>query len=182
MLSIGDDAEVIIRALEERGMVMAGVPEGIKIKALSTQTFEAVSSFADVVLVEADGSRMRPLKYPRESEPVIPENTDESDHIPVIGDAQVAPDLILLDIRRIDGNDHFRMILELQQHAHLGIGRKAGQNTGSVKIIKQLTAKLQIQLTTKIVDALTDLFGLYAQIFIVIKTNSIHDYAFPNSK
>ena len=32
-----DDAEVIIRALEERGMVMAGVPERIKIKALSQE-------------------------------------------------------------------------------------------------------------------------------------------------
>lgn len=72
-----DDAEVIIRHLEERGMVMAGVPEGIKIKALSPQTFAAVSSFADVVLVEADGSKHMPLKFPNATEPVIPPKVEE---------------------------------------------------------------------------------------------------------
>ena len=72
-----DDAEIIIRALEERGMVMAGVPEGIKIKALSPETLEAVCAFADVVLVEADGSKHMPLKFPNASEPVIPPGVGE---------------------------------------------------------------------------------------------------------
>lgn len=72
-----DDAEQIVRALGEQGCVMAGVPEGQKIKALSGNTFAAVCAAADVVLVEADGSKRMPLKYPNETEPVIPENTDE---------------------------------------------------------------------------------------------------------
>ena len=72
-----DDAEVIIRALEERGMVMAGVPEGIKIKALSPETFDAVSAAADVVLVEADGSKHMPMKFPNATEPVIPPKVEE---------------------------------------------------------------------------------------------------------
>ena len=72
-----DDAGVIIRALNETGCVMAGVPDGEKINALSDDTFAAVCSHADVVLVEADGSRCLPLKYPNATEPVIPEHTDE---------------------------------------------------------------------------------------------------------
>ena len=72
-----DDAAVIIHALEEDGLVMAGIPDGVKLKALSKKTFEAVCPYADVVLVEADGSRMLPLKYPNATEPVIPENTQE---------------------------------------------------------------------------------------------------------
>jgi len=40
---------------------MAGIPEGEKIKALSKKTYEEVCSFADVVLVEADGSKRLPL-------------------------------------------------------------------------------------------------------------------------
>lgn len=71
-----DDASTIILALKEKGCVMAGIPEGGKMKALSQETFEAVCSCADVVLVEADGSKRMPLKYPNASEPVIPENTD----------------------------------------------------------------------------------------------------------
>ena len=72
-----DDADTIIHQLQEKGYAMAGIEEGEKIKALSRQTYEAVCAFADVVLVEADGSKQLPLKYPNTTEPVIPENTDE---------------------------------------------------------------------------------------------------------
>ena len=72
-----DDPETIVKALQETGYAMAGLPEGEKIKALSKETFDAVCACADVVLVEADGSKRLPLKYPNASEPVIPEHTDE---------------------------------------------------------------------------------------------------------
>ena len=72
-----DDADTILRALEESGYAMAGLPAGEKIKALSPETFRTVSNHADVVLVEADGSKHKPLKFPNTTEPVIPENTDE---------------------------------------------------------------------------------------------------------
>ena len=72
-----DDAGCIISRLKETGFVMAGIAEGPKIKSLSKETYEAVCEHSDVVLVEADGSRHMPLKYPNETEPVIPENADE---------------------------------------------------------------------------------------------------------
>ena len=72
-----DDADTIIGALKETGYVMAGMQDGIKIKALSQETFDAVCACADVVLVEADGSKCLPLKYPNAAEPVIPANVDE---------------------------------------------------------------------------------------------------------
>jgi xanthine dehydrogenase accessory factor len=72
-----DDADTIIQALKDNGYVMAGVPDGVKFKALSKETYAAVCDHADVVLVEADGSKRMPLKYPNNTEPVIPEHTDE---------------------------------------------------------------------------------------------------------
>ncbi len=72
-----DDATAIIAQLEETGFVMAGVAEGKKIRSLSPETYEAVCRHADVVLVEADGSKHMPLKFPNQTEPVIPDNTDE---------------------------------------------------------------------------------------------------------
>lgn len=72
-----DDAEVIIQALHETGYVMAGLADGIKFKALSKETYAKVCACADVVLVEADGSKRMPLKYPNGTEPVIPDNADE---------------------------------------------------------------------------------------------------------
>ena len=72
-----DDAETIIDTLHRTGYALAGIPEGVKIKALSRHTFEEVCHHADVVLVEADGSKHMPLKYPNSSEPVIPDRTDQ---------------------------------------------------------------------------------------------------------
>ena len=72
-----DEAEKIIGTLQETGYVMAGLPEGEKIKGLSKETFSRVCAHADVVLVEADGSKRLPIKYPNETEPVIPPGTDE---------------------------------------------------------------------------------------------------------
>lgn len=39
-------------------------------------SFSVLRKRADVILVEADGSKRKPLKVPAEHEPVIPENTD----------------------------------------------------------------------------------------------------------
>ena len=72
-----DDADTILQALKETGYAMAGIFDRNKIKPLSRETFDAVCAHADVVLVEADGSRRLPLKYPNATEPVIPDDTDE---------------------------------------------------------------------------------------------------------
>ena len=72
-----DDADVIIQTLKEKGYAMSGLPEGTKLRPLSGETSAAVCAHADVVLVEADGSKHMLLKYPNEREPGIPENADE---------------------------------------------------------------------------------------------------------
>jgi xanthine dehydrogenase accessory factor len=96
---VGDDPAPILRALRTTGYAMAGQaappkqkPNGPtnaagfstseaetveKIGPLSTAVYRAVCAEADVVLVEADGSRRMPLKYPAAYEPVLPANTDE---------------------------------------------------------------------------------------------------------
>ena len=71
------EAGPILQALEEHGYAMAGVQEGEKIRALPPQVYQEVCAAADLVLVEADGSRGLPLKFPGEQEPVIPDNADE---------------------------------------------------------------------------------------------------------
>ncbi len=72
-----NDADVIIKELEEKGYAMAGIPKGKKITGLSKETYEKVCEYTDEVLVEADGSRHLPLKFPRADEPVIYENVEE---------------------------------------------------------------------------------------------------------
>lgn len=72
-----DDAETIIREMEEKGYVMAGLPAGKRIQELSAETYKKVCRHADVVLVEADGSNRLPMKYPNSTEPVIYDNIEE---------------------------------------------------------------------------------------------------------
>lgn len=72
-----DDPKIIIEALKDRKCVMAGQKMGEKIGPLSPETYKEVCEYADIVLIEADGSRHMPLKYPRADEPVIYDNVDE---------------------------------------------------------------------------------------------------------
>ena len=74
---LSDDPEVILAQLYRTGYVMAGIPEGEKIRSLSSETYERVCSYADVVLLEADGSSRKPVKFPNSTEPVLPDNVEE---------------------------------------------------------------------------------------------------------
>lgn len=74
---LSDDPEVILAQLNRTGYVMAGIPEGEKIRSLSSETYERVCSYADVVLLEADGSSRKPIKFPNSTEPVLPDNVEE---------------------------------------------------------------------------------------------------------
>jgi xanthine dehydrogenase accessory factor len=90
---VTDQAEPVIERLRSDGYCMACAPkpregeelarakeEGRgerKLVALPADVYEKACAYADIVLVEADGSRQLPMKCPNETEPVIPDNTDE---------------------------------------------------------------------------------------------------------
>lgn len=73
---VTDCADDIICQLNTTGYVMAGSDCGEKISSLPSEVYESVCHVADEVLVEADGSKHLPIKYPNDTEPVIPENAD----------------------------------------------------------------------------------------------------------
>lgn len=71
------ELSLIGELLERYGLAVAGTLAGNgKIGAISQETYNQAVSMADLVLVEADGSRRLPLKVPGKGEPVIPEKTD----------------------------------------------------------------------------------------------------------
>lgn len=78
-----DDATEIIRCLKENHFAFVGrpCPDGEKIQALSTETFQAVKDYADEILIEADGSHGLPVKVPGPNEPVL---VPECDHVIVV--------------------------------------------------------------------------------------------------
>ena len=74
---LSDDPAIILAELTRTGYVMAGIPEGEKIRSLSPETYARVCRHADVVLLEADGSNRKPVKFPNSTEPVLYNNVEE---------------------------------------------------------------------------------------------------------
>ena len=75
---LSGNVEEIIDRLTSCGYCMAGMPaQQGKIQSLPKIVYDQVCAYADVVLVEADGSKGYPAKYPAAHEPVIPDNATE---------------------------------------------------------------------------------------------------------
>ncbi len=81
-LFLADKAEILLNQLSyKKGTItVLGskiISEGIKIKGFSPEDLFIIqkSGLFDVVLVEADGSRGKPIKAPAKHEPVLPLNT-----------------------------------------------------------------------------------------------------------
>ncbi len=65
------------RMLQEESIAVVGKEAGeLKITFVGTWFYEQICPMADLVLVEADGSRRLPLKVPGINEPVVPKNSD----------------------------------------------------------------------------------------------------------
>lgn len=69
--------DAVLNQLEREGIAVAGIPDGSgKISFIGDAVYTASCKAAEVVLVEADGSRRLPLKIMGVHEPVIPPQTD----------------------------------------------------------------------------------------------------------
>lgn len=71
---ISCNAEQIIARLEQRGICMTGKQDQEnpdKIVGLPEDVLRCVMDHADVTLIEADGSKHMPIKYPGDHEPVL---------------------------------------------------------------------------------------------------------------
>ena len=94
----------------------------------------------------------------------------KSQHVLIIGDAQIAAHLVFFNVACTDNLYDFRIIGQLHQHAQFAVGMKAGQYSTCMIVIKQFSAKFQIKLIAKTSDALLDVFRLNGKVFIVVET------------
>ena len=94
----------------------------------------------------------------------------QAEHIFVVGNAEVATHLVLLNVFGTDHKQDFRTIAQLHQHLQFSVRLESGQHTTGVIVIKQLTSKFKVKLVAELGYALLNVFGLYLEIFLVIKT------------
>lgn len=125
------EREKLLRAAEEalrKGgpvTVARGRAEEGKLRGVDPLVVEELSRIADYVLVEADGSKGRPIKVHREGEPVVPEATTL--FIPVLGADGLGRPLEPQWVFRIEGAEEV-----------LGIGR--GDVVGPREILRLFQA------------------------------------------
>ena len=104
-------------------------------------------------------------------QPHRPETIQQTDHILIVGDAQISAQLVFFNIGGVDHNDHFHLFFQLQQHPQLAVRLESGQHTGRMIIVEQFSAKLQIQLAAELGNTVADVFRLHPQILVIIKAN-----------
>ena len=109
-------------------------------------------------------------------QPPFPESVDEPEGVHVIGDAKVAPDLVLFNGRGRNHDHDFRLFPELHQHVDLAVRLESGQNTGGMVVVKELPAELQIQFSAEMGDPFQYLFRLQCVILVVVKSLLKHAY------
>ncbi|MCF0105408.1 MAG: putative selenium-dependent hydroxylase accessory protein YqeC, partial [Holdemanella sp.] len=71
------DVKEIKEALLKQDCLMVGSDCDDKIGPVPMDVYYEICPLADYVLIEADGSKRLPIKYPNENEPVIYDNVDE---------------------------------------------------------------------------------------------------------
>ena len=106
----------------------------------------------------------------RDSKTVAAEQVDQAQNVLVIGNAQVATGLVLLDMVRIDRDDDLDVIGNALEHAELAVRFKTRQHAAGMIVIEQLAAKLQIQFAAKLRDALLNVSSLQLDILRVVET------------
>ena len=103
----------------------------------------------------------------------------QAQQIGIIGNSQISPHLVLLNVLRADHNHNLHLIGQLHEHPQLAVRLKARQYSGSMIIIVKLPAEFQVKFIVKLADALPDMLRLHLQIFFVVKS-FIHSILSPS--
>ena len=125
----------------------------------------AVVRDADAAHVEADGA----------------EGVYEPQRVLVVGDAEVPAALAALHVVGRDDYHYLRLVLHLEEHAHLAVRLEARQHARGVVVVEELAAELQVELPAEAADALAYLLRLQADVFLVVKAY-LGSYLYPSRK
>ena len=69
-------------------------------------------------------------------EPDVLELGTKAEHVLIVGDSKVTSDLVLFNVQRADDQNDFSLILQLEKHLKLTVGKKARQHAACVMVVK----------------------------------------------
>ena len=109
------------------------------------------------------------------------ELVDQPQHILLVGDAQIPPHLVLLNVPGADGHHNLHIVPELLEHPDLAVRLEPGQHPGGVVVVEELAAELQVELAAELADPIADAGGLGLKIVLVVKSDPKHNVPPPYS-
>ena len=110
---------------------------------------------------------------------IQPEGTDHINHahdVIAVGNAQIAAHFVFFNIGGVDGNQQFDIFLKLLEHTEFTVWCKTGQYPCGVVIVKEFSAKFQIQLSPELLNPAADLFRLRGNVFLIVKADGIQSF------
>ena len=102
------------------------------------------------------------------------ECVDEPQNVAVIGYAEVAAHLVVLDIARVYNDDDLNIRADILEHLELTVGLEAGQDARGVVIVEELAAELKIELAAEVLYASAYLLRLLFDIKVVVESHFEH--------
>ncbi len=132
--------------------------------AFYTQTLKTLAEIIGGALAAVMGDDHAP-----HHEAASHEGLPQTKHVLVVSDTEIGADLVLHDILCANHNDNLDLVAELGEHPQLRIGLEAGQHAAGMVVVKQFTAKFQIQLTAEFFDTFPDVLRLNPDILLIVK-------------
>ena len=105
---------------------------------------------------------------------VSAEGIYQTQDVHIVGDTQVAADLVFLYVGCVNHQHNLGFVFQLQQHLDLDVGSKSGQHAAGVIVVKKFASKFQVELVAEHSDALLDFIRLNSKVFILVETKFVH--------
>ena len=104
-------------------------------------------------LTESDGCRLPVIVgYDNGAykETTILEFAAQTQHVLVVGDAEVGAFLVLLNVGGTDDNHDFYAVAYLLEHAQLAVRHKSWQHTACVMVVEEFASKFEVEFSVKL--------------------------------
>ena len=94
----------------------------------------------------------------------------QAQHILVVGDAQVGTHFVALYILSAYHYHDLYLVANLAEHTQFGVGLKPWQHAAGVMVVKEFAAQFQVQFALELSYTFLNVFRLYAEILVVVKS------------
>ena len=115
-----------------------------------------------------------------DKEAAAAEDVDEAQNVVLVQDAQIRTDLLALDVLGVNADEDLDVVLDALQHRNLVVRGETGQDAGSVHIVEEFAAHLQVELAANLFAAGVDVFGLELDVFLAVKADSVRHVVVPS--